>query len=127
MVSFAVSCISLNLSFQKPFNPILGETFQGFFEEGTRVYCEHTSHHPPIANFLVVDPQESYEFFGFHEFKAKLSKNSLTMKNEGPNNIKFKDGQLITYQYPGNKVSGLIWGEKQVSIEGSMMFVDKEN
>jgi hypothetical protein len=37
----------------KPFNPILGETYQGNFDDGTEVYCEHTSHHPPITNFFM--------------------------------------------------------------------------
>jgi len=36
----------------KPFNPILGETFQGIID-GCLVYGEQISHHPPIsATFL---------------------------------------------------------------------------
>ena len=37
----------------KPFNPILGETFQAFYSDGTVIDIEHTSHHPPISHFLV--------------------------------------------------------------------------
>ncbi len=40
----------------KPFNPLLGETYQGYFDDGSRIYCEHTSHHPPISNFLIEGP-----------------------------------------------------------------------
>lgn len=40
----------------KPFNPLLGETYQGYFDDGTRIFCEHTSHHPPITNFLLEGP-----------------------------------------------------------------------
>lgn len=31
-------------------NPILGETLQGQFNDGTQVYCEQFSHHPPVSN-----------------------------------------------------------------------------
>ena len=39
------------------FNPILGETLQGSYSDGTKVYCEQISHHPPITYFLVVGPK----------------------------------------------------------------------
>ena len=39
------------------FNPIIGETLQGSYSDGTKVYCEQISHHPPITYFLVVGPQ----------------------------------------------------------------------
>lgn len=84
----------------KPFNPLLGETYQASYEEGTRVYWEHTSHHPPIANVLMEDPDDLYKFFGFYEFKVKLSSNTAIMRNEGQSTIVFKDGQKISYHYP---------------------------
>jgi len=71
---------------------LLGETYQAAFNDGTKIYCEHTSHHPPIANFLIEDPEDFYTFWGFYEFKAKISSNTLIMRNDGPNNVKFKDG-----------------------------------
>jgi hypothetical protein len=36
---------------EKPFNPILGETFQCRVD-GCPVYAEQISHHPPIAAVL---------------------------------------------------------------------------
>lgn len=41
------------MSMLKPFNPILGETFQCKIGN-TKMYVEQTSHHPPIYNFLVL-------------------------------------------------------------------------
>jgi len=50
------------------------------------------------------------------------------MRNEGPNNLTFKaDSQTITYQYPSNKVSGLLWGERTMTVEGSMILEDVGN
>lgn len=103
----------------------MGETYQAYFEDGTKVYCEHTSHHPPIANFLMQDPDNLYEFWGFYEFKAKISQNTLVMRNEGPNNLRFQDGQTITYQYPINKLGGMLWGERTLNLDGTMVFEDK--
>lgn len=57
----------------KPFNPILGETYQGFmcldFDKATKlskdypnkkedaevfeIFAEQTSHHPAVSNFLI--------------------------------------------------------------------------
>lgn len=37
--------------FEKPLNPILGETLQAEGQDGTKVYLEQTSHRPPITNF----------------------------------------------------------------------------
>jgi hypothetical protein len=48
-----------------PLNPILGETYQAFKEDGTKVYFEQTSHHPPSSNLLLFGPDKSYELFGF--------------------------------------------------------------
>ena len=37
----------------KPFNPILGETYQSRFNDGTKCFLEQTSHHPPVSHFEV--------------------------------------------------------------------------
>jgi len=56
-----------------PLNPILGETVQRVFPDGTRFYGEQTSHHPPTTNFLLEGPNNSYRFSGFFEYKAWLA------------------------------------------------------
>lgn len=37
--------------FDKPLNPILGETYQGSLADGSSVYMEQICHHPPISYF----------------------------------------------------------------------------
>ena len=42
--------------------------------------------------------------------------------------MKFNDdGQVITYQYPTNKLGGMLWGERSLNIEGTMIFEDNTN
>lgn len=50
--AFAVSKFNLSGAQLKPFNPILGETFQCKLD-GTSFYFEQTCHHPPVLNFYV--------------------------------------------------------------------------
>eukprot|EP00347_Sterkiella_histriomuscorum_P010009 403339035 len=126
-ISYALSSLYCSLKQQKPFNPLLGETYQASFTDNTRVYCEHTSHHPPISNYLIEDSSELYQVSGYYEFKAKISGNNLIMRNEGPNNIRFSDGQTITYEYPVTKLGGMLWGDRVLNIEGHMVFEDKQN
>jgi len=52
--SFAVTRFHLSGAQLKPFNPILGETFQCKIED-SMFYFEQTCHHPPILNFYVTD------------------------------------------------------------------------
>ena len=50
---YAMSKMHLCVAQQKPFNPILGETFQCKLNDSL-FYLEQTSHHPPQTNFYVV-------------------------------------------------------------------------
>jgi len=55
---------------------------------------------------------------GYYEFKAKISTNTLIMKNDGPNNITFRDGQKITYFFPTIKLGGMLFGDRLLNIDG---------
>ena len=92
VIAFQLAPLYICSSQYKPFNPILGETFQGHFADGTQVYCEHTSHHPPITNFHMHPADNSYDFWGFYEFTGTMGANSLKSGLRGPNNIRFADG-----------------------------------
>ena len=50
--AFAITKFHLSGAQLKPFNPILGETFQCKIAD-SMFYLEQTSHHPPISNFYV--------------------------------------------------------------------------
>ena len=49
------------LSTQKPFNPILGETYQGFLN-GCPIFMEQVSHHPAISYLYFVG--RGYKIYG---------------------------------------------------------------
>ena len=54
----------------------MGETFQGFFKDGTYCYAEQVCHHPPIPYFLVVGPNNSYKYYGYGNYVASAGLNS---------------------------------------------------
>lgn len=41
-------------SWRKPFNPILGETWQAQLSDGTVMFMEQMSHHPPVTAFHMI-------------------------------------------------------------------------
>lgn len=67
---------------KKPFNPLLGETFE--YETGDfRLIAEQVSHHPPISAFHVEN--EDYMCWGHIKFKSKLTGISLDITTDGRN------------------------------------------
>ena len=60
-VGFALSNSVLYFDIDKAFNPVLGETFQGFID-GYPVYGEQISHHPPISSILLYG--RGYKVYG---------------------------------------------------------------
>ena len=43
-------------TFEKPLNPVIGETYQAISPDGARIYMEQTSHHPPVTHTLIEGP-----------------------------------------------------------------------
>lgn len=61
---------------------------------------EHTSHHPPISNYLIEGPKvANYKFYGSNEFVAQLKSagNILNIQFKGPNIIEFPNGDKVIY------------------------------
>lgn len=51
VIAYFIAGMQVCTSQLKPFNPILGETLQATMPDGSKVYCEHISHHPPITAY----------------------------------------------------------------------------
>lgn len=91
-----VMCVALGFSIsyiemEKPFNPILGETYQGLID-GCPVYGEQISHHPPISSLYMVG--RGFTLHGNFEAKVEMGVNSASGINDGFNHLSFND-------YPG--------------------------
>jgi hypothetical protein len=53
--------------FEKPVNPVLGETYQARGADGARLYMEQTSHHPPVSHMYIDGPDGKYTVSGWCE------------------------------------------------------------
>lgn len=109
----------------KPFNPILGETYQTQLEDGSLVFCEHTSHHPPISNFQIFG--KGYMVWGYFIFGGAFKTNALTQNQIGPIYVDFDDGTRVKYNMPYLRHGGFLWGDRIVEILGQMNFQDETN
>lgn len=50
------------------------------------------------------------------------------MKNDGKNKVSFPHvNQEVVFNYPNTKISGIMWGSKTISVEGTMTFEDEAN
>jgi hypothetical protein len=65
----------------------------------------------------------SFSLLGRHyNYDAKAGLNSLTLKNRGTRYIRFKDGQLIEYNFASEEYSGSFWGPMKLEATGKMIF-----
>lgn len=125
VISMAIAGLYISPSQEKPFNPLLGETLQAYWPDGTQAYCEHTVHHPPITNFSILS--QDFKMEGNLELIGKFKKNSLVGGFKGKVNVIFKDGQIISYSYPQFRAGGMIFGSRTVNWEHQMVFEDLRN
>ena len=127
VMCFAVSGLYGSLHQRKPFNPILGETYQGIWPDGSSVLLEHTSHHPPISNFLIISKE--FKLWGHWEFTAKVTDlgNGALGTQKGSVNVQFLDGTIIKYIQPSVKLYGILFGKRMLHWIGGMTFTDERN
>jgi len=52
VIGLQVGSMHCSLHSEKPFNPILGETFQAQIGASS-LFCEQSSHHPPVTHYLL--------------------------------------------------------------------------
>lgn len=111
----------------KPFNPILGETYEATYEDGSEIYMEQSSHHPPVSNFEVIGPDNSWHVYGFGEWSAGFRANSVKGRQSGPMIAAFPDGTKISFELPWTIISGLIFGERVMEYVEIVKFRDPKN
>jgi hypothetical protein len=125
ILGFVISAVPMTLSQWKPFNPLLGETFQATFVDGTTLECEHTSHHPPISNFYVKN--KHYTVYGAFTINGDIHANSIEAYNEGWATVEFADGAKFKFTLPCLYIWGLVMGSRGLQITGAICVVDEVN
>ncbi|CAD8111127.1 unnamed protein product [Paramecium sonneborni] len=120
--SLAYNIMFLNL--EKPFNPILGETFQGYMN-GNLLYCEQISHHPPVLGLYVIG--RNFKLTGHLESQANFSANSITGQNYGYLQVTFPNKTSIIFNIIPGVIQGMTIGHRQFYCNGIGWLVDLDN
>lgn len=130
VMSFAIGGLYISTKPLKPFNPILGETFQAKIDKDTSIYVEHISHYPTISRFLMTDNKNRFRFHGFYDFNSnpKSFGARLIVMQKGPNVCEFENKESVTYTLPKVKLLNCkSEEERSIHNTGKMIFSDFKN
>jgi len=127
LITAAVSHMEPCNTFEKPLNPVLGETYHAYMEDGTQIYCEQTCHHPPISHISIYGPDNLYEFSMHTGYSAKAGWNSVTVDVTGSKYIKFKDGTKISWNNLGDMIYCTLIGTMYRQVTGRQDYKDETN
>ena len=129
--AFAVSVYASAERTWKPFNPILGETFQlkldgGEEGEDGEYLAEQVSHHPPIGAAHAETPYWTYDIVSCP--KTKFLGNSLEVYPVGRTRIKFKSSdEELSLVPPTSKAYNLVLGKIWVDTYGELVIENHTN
>ncbi|CAF2034344.1 unnamed protein product [Rotaria magnacalcarata] len=126
VAAFAVSSISSNLDrLSKPFNPLLGETYEFVRDDlPFRYVSEQVSHHPPVSAFSCEpkDGSDRWRYYGSILPKATFSVRNMVVKPKGLLSLKLKRHQEV-YTWSSltctihNVLVGRLWFEYHGTME----------
>ncbi|XP_062338482.1 oxysterol-binding protein-related protein 1 isoform X2 [Osmerus eperlanus] len=124
VAAFAVSAVASQWERTgKPFNPLLGETYELIREDlGFRWMSEQVSHHPPVSAFHAEGLKEDFLFHGSIYPKLKFWGKSVEAEPKGVITLELpKHGEAYTWTNPTccvhNIIVGQLWIEQYGNVE----------
>ncbi|KIO33601.1 hypothetical protein M407DRAFT_231739 [Tulasnella calospora MUT 4182] len=120
VAAFAVSGYSCTLhrASRKPFNPMLGETFE---DSRMNYISEKVSHHPAVMACHASG--QGWEYWATSAAESKFWGRSMEIKNKGTTHVKLA-GSYYTWYKPSSFVRNLLVGEKYLAHEGELIVKD---
>uniref|UniRef100_A0A1Y9H2P0 Oxysterol-binding protein n=1 Tax=Anopheles dirus TaxID=7168 RepID=A0A1Y9H2P0_9DIPT len=124
--AFAVSALASNWErLGKPFNPLLGETYELIRPE-FRIICEQVSHHPPISAFHA--ESENFRFHGSIHPKLKFWGKSVEIQPKGIVTVEFpKLNEAYSWSNVNCCVHNVIVGKLWIEQYGMMEVVSHQH
>ncbi|KAA6396698.1 MAG: putative oxysterol binding family protein [Streblomastix strix] len=121
---FTISGLRYTVLQAKPFNPILGETFQATYPGNIKLYMEQVTHHPPASCWMLTDDEtkKRFVFTGTAEYNASFRGNTIHARQFGPQQISFADGTHIEWSWPTLTMVGYIYGGRFSNYKGTIIF-----
>ncbi|XP_010553050.1 PREDICTED: oxysterol-binding protein-related protein 3A [Tarenaya hassleriana] len=121
--SWAISVYYAYQRTWKPFNPILGETYEMTNHGGISFISEQVSHHPPMSAGHAENEHFAYDVTS--KLKTKFLGNSIDVYPVGRTRVTLKrDGVVLDLVPPPTKVHNLIFGRTWVDSPGEMIMTN---
>lgn len=108
----------------KPFNPLLGETYEyARRDKHYRFFTEQVSHHPPISATWTESPR--WDFWGESHVDSDFNGRTFEFKHLGLWYLQMRpdseeSDELYTWKKPNNTVVGILLGNPQVDNYGDV-------
>lgn len=103
----------------KPFNPMLGETFE-YIGNGWKLISEQVSHHPPVSATHVMS--ENYELTMISRISTTFWGKSLEFKAYGMVSVKFHDtGDHFMITRPTAACRNILFGNMYIEHFGKLL------
>ena len=130
VIAFIFSGLYIPAQQLKPFNPYVGETFQGELPNGAKVYCEQVTHKPLCIRFYMFF-KNVYKFYGYFNCSVRSEGLGSTMYvcQQGPCIVDFPQlNEKITFNVPEIKIVNARNENGRANLYGGAMnFVDIKN
>ncbi|VVA99335.1 unnamed protein product [Arabis nemorensis] len=103
----------------KPFNPMLGETYEADYpDKGLRFFSEKVSHHPMIVACHC--DGTGWKFWGDSNLKSKFWGRSIQLDPIGVLTLQFDDGEIVQWSKVTSSIYNLILGKLYCDHYGTM-------
>ncbi|XP_048141120.1 oxysterol-binding protein-related protein 2A isoform X6 [Rhodamnia argentea] len=103
----------------KPFNPLLGETYEADYpERGVRFFSEKVSHHPTLIACHCEG--RGWKFWGDSNLRTKFWGQSIQLDPVGVLTIEFDDGEIFQWNKVTTSINNLIIGKVYCDHHGVM-------
>ncbi|KAK8950759.1 Oxysterol-binding protein-related protein 1A [Platanthera zijinensis] len=103
----------------KPFNPLLGETYEADFpDKGLRFFSEKVSHHPMIVACHCEGT--GWKFWADSNLKSKFWGRSIELDPVGILTLEFDDGEVFQWSKVTTSIYNLILGKLYCDHYGTM-------
>ena len=130
VITFIMSGLYIPSQQLKPFNPYVGETFQGELPNGAKIYCEQVTHKPLCVRFYMYY-KTVYKLYGYFNFSVRSEGLGSTMYvcQQGPCIVEFPElNEKITFNVPEIKIVNARNENGRATLySGGMTFVDTKN
>ena len=133
-ISLGISGLYMNAMQLKPFNPLISETFQGFFDledksNKIEVYSEQTSNYPTLTRYYILN--KMFKMYGFFDLSLETHNfgNRITCFTKGINTIDFFTlNEKICLSIPSSQiVNAIAKDDRSAHYLGVMIFYDIKN